>query len=947
MLLERDSELEIVSAALRSAHQGGGSLLVINGPLGNGKSELLRTLPGLADQDSTRVLSAGASALEQDYAFGVVRQLLEPALLGAAEPDRERWLSGAAGLAEMAFAEDAFDGLGHRPVAVRQAVLLGLQALVERMSAEQTLLILADDLQWADEPSLQWLVHLENRLSRFRVLAVVTVRDGDLASDRRPVRAITRAASQVLRPRLFSLAGTRAFVADQCGEAGDEEFVLACHETTDGNPMFLKSVLLNLSINGIPPRASHAGEVRLLRPAQLRDRLIDCLGSQPESVRNLAKAMAILSDQTDLEVMGRLAGLDAVGCAEAIRVMHQLGLLTTPPQPRFIHHVVQDAVEESMTVEERERLHIEAVKLLHGSGYTAEQVAAQLLAVASPQGRWAIEVLRAAASTALRRGAPETASRYLRRALLDASPDGEDRACLLVELATAERLFNARASVRHISHALPLLSSVRDRARAVVGLAPGLLSEVPPVVHALIRQVFDELGDAALLAGPDRELKLRIEARLRHLGYADPAELADGIRRLDGLGDEPAVDTPAERELLTMLLFAATLTIRKPASLVARLAERILEREPASPSQVHTALPMLVSALVAAESTERLTPWLEMSLDHARKHGAVIEQALIRTEQALVALHTGRIAEAKRAAADAFELGALDWNTLSSTTAIAMAAVASVTWDTELIRNVLASYGDETLNACLAAMLHLSRGTLAVTAGDLREALEHYQECGRQLANSGWRNPVLYPWRAMTADLHRRLGEADRAREVAEEDCLRAAEWGAPSALGRAKRVLGDVVAGETGVAVLRESVDILEGSVNKLELARSLLRLGIRLGEQNDPDAAGYLRRCYQLAVDCGDSRLAERAWVSGLEAKSGDSRAACPSLTKTELRVAWQAVAGYTNQDIAQFFGVSQRAVEKHLTNVYRKLDVRGRADLAGILPPADPGAALAGRA
>ncbi|HKS47163.1 MAG TPA: AAA family ATPase [Amycolatopsis sp.] len=942
MLLERDSELEIVAEALRSARQGHGSLLVVTGPLGNGKSELLRAMPRMGEQEGSRVLSAGASSLEQDYAFGVLRQLLEPALFGAGEEVRSRWLSGAAGLAEMIFADDSFGATGERPVAVQQAVLLGLQALAERMSAEQPLLILVDDLQWADEPTVQWLAHLANRLNRLRVLTVVTVREGDRAASWPAVRTVTRLAARVLRPRPFSLAGTRAFVADHCGEPGDEEFVLACHETTEGSPVFLKSILLNLSIVGVPPRAEHADKARSLRPAQLRQRLIDCLASQPEPVRNFAKAIAILGDQTGLEIIGRLAGLDSVGCAEAMRIMDQMGLLASARQPRFIHLVVQDAVEESMTVEEREQLHIRAVRLLHGSGYTAEQVAAQLLAVASPQGQWATEVLRAAASTAVRRGAPETASRYLRRALLDTSPEGDDRAQLLVDLATVEREFDVRASVRHLSHALPLLTSARDRACALVRLAPGLLSDAPPVVRALIRHVFDELGEEAELSCVERELKLSIEARMRHLEYTDPAALADAIRRLNGLGEEPPVATPAERELLTMLLCAATLTARKPASLVARLAERILEREPALPSHVYTTLPMLVTTLVATESTERLTPWLEMSFDQARRHGAVIEQALIRTEQAVVALQTGRIADAKRAATDAIELGALDWNASNSTTAIVMAAVASATADVRLARDVLDSCGTGTTNACLSALLHLLRGSLATVEGDLLAALEHHEECGRQLARSGWHNPVLYPWRAWTADLHRRLGDLDRAREIAEEDCLWAVDWGAPSALGRAKRILGEIIGGEQGVALLRESVDVLEGSVNQRELARSLLRLGRWLLKQGVPEAAGHLRRSRQLALECGDQRLAELAKASVVETEKG--RSPRSALTKTELRVARLAAEGHPNHAIAQFLGVSRRAVEKHLTSSYRKLGVQGRAELPAVLPVADTDVELA---
>jgi DNA-binding CsgD family transcriptional regulator len=352
---------------------------------------------------------------------------------------------------------------------------------------------------------------------------------------------------------------------------------------------------------------------------------------------------------------------------------------------------------------------------------------------------------------------------------------------------------------------------------------------------------------------------------------------------------------------------------------------------------------MLVTVLAATESTERLTPWLEMSLAHARRHGAVIEQALIRGEQALVALHTGRIADATRAATEAFELGALDWNTATSSSAIAMSAVMIATFDAELAKKVLAKCGTEPTNVRQAAILHLLRGRLATAEDDLPVALEHYQQCGRQLARSDWHNPVLFPWRALTADLHRRLGNLDLAREIAEEDCLRAAEWGAPSALGRAKRILGDVLKGVAGVAVLRESVEILEGSANKLELAWSLLRLGSRLREQGSREAVGHLRRCRQLALECGDLRLAERVRVSPLGPERG--RSPRLGLTKTEFRVAQLAVAGRTNHEIAQFLTVSQRAVEKHLTSCYRKLGIQGRPELAEMLPPADPDPALAG--
>jgi DNA-binding CsgD family transcriptional regulator len=267
-----------------------------------------------------------------------------------------------------------------------------------------------------------------------------------------------------------------------------------------------------------------------------------------------------------------------------------------------------------------------------------------------------------------------------------------------------------------------------------------------------------------------------------------------------------------------------------------------------------------------------------------------------------------------------------------------LAAVASAAHDTSLARNVLTSCSAETTNPCLASVLHLMQGALATAEGDLLSALGHYQECGRQMRRSGWRNPVLFPWRALTADLHRRIGDRDAAREAAEEDCLRAAEWGAPAALGRAHRILGDVVGGKEGITVLRDSVDILEGSVNKLELARSLLRLGIRLREQSDPDATSHLRRCHELALDCGDLQLTVRARTILIEDERG--RVSHVPLTKAELRVARLAAAGRTNRDIAQLLGVSQRAIEKHLTRSYRKLGVQHRGDLVDVLPPAELG-------
>ena len=80
MLLERDTELALVSAALRAAGEGSSSLLLLRGPLGIGRSALLAQLPALVTGEDVRVLRANAATMEQDFAFGVVRQLFDSLL---------------------------------------------------------------------------------------------------------------------------------------------------------------------------------------------------------------------------------------------------------------------------------------------------------------------------------------------------------------------------------------------------------------------------------------------------------------------------------------------------------------------------------------------------------------------------------------------------------------------------------------------------------------------------------------------------------------------------------------------------------------------------------------------------------------------------------------------------------------------------------------------------
>lgn len=926
-LLERESELKEIATSLRRAQSGQGALVVIRGPIGCGKSSVLQALPALAD--GARVLRASSSPLEQDYAFGVVRQLIDPILSTAEAETRERWLSGVAGLSRLVFADDAPPMPGPSSAPIRESVLLGLTTLIGNISAEIPLLILVDDAHWLDVPSLCLLNQLARHAHRMRVLVVAAMRDGDIRANPLLLSEMTTLAARELRPAPLSIAATRLFIEGTLGMKADDEFIAACYEASDGNPMILGSVTHNVTYHGLLPHTGNAPWVRSLRPGQLRDRLAQCIKTQAPAVQTFARALAVLGEHAELDLVGRLAELDLVGCDQATGTMYELGLLKDKHRLEFSHLVVKDAIDATMTMAERERLHLAAVHLLNRTGHPAEQVAAQLLAITSGHDAWAVGVLRVAADTAVRRGAPEVASRYLRRALLDAPPDSETRAQLLVDLATNERGYDPAAAVRHISYAAPLLKTARARAAALVRISPAMLVHDPLPVRGLIAEVAAELGDPDILTGINRDLALRLETRLRHSANDDPGELADAVRRLKGLGPDPAMDTAAERELLTVLLHAAVISTRVPAAEVAALATRLLDREAAAPSHVHTAFPLVVVILAAVDKLDPLVSWLEIAQAKAAQQDVGIEQTLIRAEQALTSIFLGRPAEARAAALD---VAAFEWSATNATASAALSVVALELRDQELTELVLRWQPDRTRDLCLDTTTRMLRASTAETSADLRQALEDVLECGRQLDRSGWINPVLFPWQTAAAQLHKKLGDTESALRLADEALKRARDWGVPSAIGRALRILALLSAPEQGAELLREAITELEASANVLEQARARLQLGIRL--HADGDAAGdeLLNQAHRLALKYGIPDIAAKA-VKQLGIAHRSTKPGC-TLTRSETRVVKLVLANHTNQEISEILQVSCRAIEKHLTNSFRKLGVRRRTELADVM-------------
>ena len=231
-----------------------------------------------------------------------------------------------------------------------------------------------------------------------------------------------------------------------------------------------------------------------------------------------------------------------------------------------------------------------------------------------------------------------------------------------------------------------------------------------------------------------------------------------------------------------------------------------------------------------------------------------------------------------------------------------------------------------------------SRGRLRLAQGRVHEALADFRECGRRLEGWGVRNPGALPWRSSAALALSLLGERDEALALALEEVELARRFEVPRELGIALRAAGLVEGGDGGIERLREAVAVLEGSPARLELGRALTDLGAAIRRSGRrAEAREPLRRGLELAERCGATALAERAHGELLTSGARPRRATLTgvdSLTASEHRIAEMAAGGLSNREIAQALFVTEKTIEWHLGQVYRKLDIRSRSELAALM-------------
>jgi predicted ATPase len=237
LLLERDRELEQIRRHLQWALDSQGSVLIVEGPAGIGKTAMLTAARDAAKSEGFRVLRARGAQLEGEYAFGIVRQLVEPLLAETPDAERALLMDGPPGLAarllDIPGAHDAI--ITDFPVAPDPgfAVLHGLYWLFANLAAERPVALVVDDVHWADRASLRFLAFLLPRLEELRAVVLLAARPAEAGASRELMAAVTMdPATEVITLRPLTTGGVARLVAAGLGSEPEPGFVAACWDAT-------------------------------------------------------------------------------------------------------------------------------------------------------------------------------------------------------------------------------------------------------------------------------------------------------------------------------------------------------------------------------------------------------------------------------------------------------------------------------------------------------------------------------------------------------------------------------------------------------------------------------------------------------------------------------------------------------------------------------------------
>jgi DNA-binding CsgD family transcriptional regulator/tetratricopeptide (TPR) repeat protein len=919
----RRADLTRLQGLVEGLRAGAGGVVLVEGEQGIGKSALLEA--GLAGARQLpawcTVLWAAADELGQRFPLRLMADCLAGTGAGAVG-------AGAVTLGG-ALASDPVGGAA-------EAILVA----VDRLCGRGPVVLVAEDLQWADEASVLVWHRLSRAAGQMPLLLAGSARPAagreDLGRLRRSVAARGAGAVLDLGPlpddHVRELVGAVAGGRPGRGLAG-----LAAR--AGGNPLYARELADVLVREGrvtvTDGVALLSGDTALDRlPGSLADAIGVRLGWLPEDVVGVLRWAALLGQEfsvTDLAVVtGRAAGdlLAVIDAAQAAGVVAEAG-----PRLGFRHGLIRQALYEGMPAAVRLALHLQAARALAGAGAAPERVAVQLAAAGGPADEWVRDWLAGAAPVVIYR-APGVAAGLLGDALAglpEADPRRDD---LEMSLLIAEMLLARDDQVQRVGRKLLARTSDPVRAGGVAWVVAASLMRTDRAAEAteLVRQTLARPGispgDAARLSALQATYDLDI-------GRIDEGvRMADSALRLAQLaGDAPAVGYA--QHALALVCHAA----RDTAGGLRHL-DQGLAAVGDDPRGAHARLMLLTNKIGALAD-----------LDRPAEAQAEARQALVLAEQTGISskLDTLRVYLANCY----FEVGQWDDAITEAEQAAAgaeqrhahlirhwlLALIAGHRGDPDTAASHLSKITDEqTLRPQSRGALYLlwwARAVLAEQRGDQAAAIGALRRgLAADLAGQVSDHYLLLPMLARLALAGDEPGIAAAAAEAAAEE---AAAEPLPRKVATAGHCRGLVAGDPVPVLAAAAYWDTAGQPLQRAAALEDAAALAAMAGDRAGARAAlAGARELYgglgaRWDIRRAESRLRALGVGGGRSAYRVRPVTGWGALTPTEVKVGELVATGLSNPDIAGRLFLSRNTVQTHVSHILAKLGARSRAEIA----------------
>jgi DNA-binding SARP family transcriptional activator len=453
-LVGRDAELRQVLAALDEARRAP-RIVLVEGEPGIGKTRLVEELAAEATARGVTVLWGRAFEGGAAPAFW---PWLPPLRALVSEPPAG--LDVGPELRALASSTGANGATGTGSDRTRYLLFDAVTALVRAVAAERPVVVVLDDIQWADLASLELLAYLSGQLVDSPVLLACTVRQLEVGRNDSVVETLASLsrvpATRRILLRGLSLGATTELVALATGREVEPDVTAAIQQRAEGNPFFATELarLLDAERDEADPLAAVAagGDV----PSGVRDVVRRRIALLPEPTVPILQVAAVIGRDVDVDLLTTAAGNGLDGVLDAIEpaVVHRL-MAPVPDRPttfRFSHALVREVVADDVSALRRARIHLavaDALEARSGGLDDAAEILAEHLWAAAPLGvgRRAAEALEHAAEVAVRRYAFESAEGLLARAAQLRRTAGSSASDIEAELVTSCRLLSIQRSV--------------------------------------------------------------------------------------------------------------------------------------------------------------------------------------------------------------------------------------------------------------------------------------------------------------------------------------------------------------------------------------------------------------------------------------------------------------------------------------------------------------------